>query len=768
MKKNVLALSLALCLPFTASFAQEQPMFEVVDATAIDAAAGTEHAGISHESVDEDDQTESTQQETTEQYIARMRPEIMRLYPDYVTDDPENKMLYQYLEYNQRRQQEVPFFDQAQQSMQHYLTHQQAPKLSALNPDKSKLDALLYDDLSTIYTDVEQIQNTVAPYLKFNQTIFEQVDMNAPFPAFTEQDDRRYDSAMDSMHETYKKQADALARLVNKIDDYRQKVEQFQNIDSKRVYKAHLENIDQLNIFVLVLGRFLNAQVKAEDAFSMASRGYNKYQAEDHPAWGKKFIQYINSEQNQKRIQPLLANLPDRKSVYGTDALTAQIKELSDFQKRCESKWFDENDEQFMVNGKLDQAKIAKDCQKNQQTLQQLLVDQVQVKALAYESAKVPNLNFLGDFRVYGDELYYTDTEKNAVYRFDTKSLQEQLIYQHPLKIEQDGCDHNMCRGVGATDVVLSKDGKIAYVASLDYNQVFAIDLARKQVIEKYDVERYPRKLLLDEKGENLFVYNGVANSISKIQLASGKIQTQALPESHQGHFCREIDLSFSPISGDIKILGDWPTDPYIYMNSQDMSFYQSDIEVPYEDVYLYDDYQYVVKITERDAEAFAVYDLRLNRLTKQFNLRADDEEDDRYYSAWERPDYLHSVGELAGIGQYFVEQVVEKVPNPNNEERDTTQYQYVFHLQQDKGASSSEKTVFKLAFQPYKIVALNKHRIMVFGAEDGYSRTIPTENMAIYDLDSAQNKAILASNRQKLQAKTTLNVENLIEDERD
>ncbi len=104
-----------------------------------------------------------------------------------------------------------------------------------------------------------------------------------------------------------------------------------------------------------------------------------------------------------------------------------------------------------------------------------------------------------------------------------------------------------MCRGVGATDVVLSHDGQIIYVASLDYDQVFAIDLKTKQILQKFKVERYPRKLLLDKQGENLYVYNGVGNSISRIQLKSGKITTAALPANYQEHFCREIDMVFEP-----------------------------------------------------------------------------------------------------------------------------------------------------------------------------------------------------------------------------
>lgn len=771
MKKNILALSLTLYLPLsTTSFAQEQQVKNVVVAT-IDVAASVtqETSDAQHEDISQDSDDALSQQETSEQYLARMRPEIQRLYPDYVSDDPENTMLYQYLEHYQQRQQYIPAFQKAQQSLQTYLTKNQPPKLRPLDPDESKLDALLYADLSKIYNDLAEIEQHVQPYLKFNAMVLQQVDFNAPLPAFSDRDYTRYKNVIESMDATYKTQNDALARLVNQIDAYHQKLNQFQNIASQKVYKAHLENINQLNIYSLVLGRFLNAQVKANDAIYLASRGFNRYQAEENPLWEQKFNQYLNSEQNQQRIQPLLANFPDQKRLNGTNDVQQELKLLNKEADRCRTQWFDENDEQFMLNGKLDQAKIHAFCQKNQNTLQQLLADQVQVKELPYESADIPNMSFLGNFRVYGDDLYYTDTEKNAVYRFDTKTLKEQLIYQHPLNIERDGCDHNMCRGVGATDMVLSKNGKIAYVASLDYNQVFAIDLSNHQVIQKYDVERYPRKLLLDESGNNLFVYNGVANSISKIQLASGHIQTQALPESHQGHFCRELDLSFSPISGDIKILGDWPNDPYIYMNSQDMSFYQSEIEVPYNESYLYDDYQYIVKIPTRSGDMFGVYDLRLNRLTQEIGLKIEDEEKQSYYGAWDRPDYLKAMGDLAGIGSYFVEKVAESsMDDPHQENRKVTQYGYIFHAQQGSDASVGQKMTFKLAFPPYKIVALANQRIMVLGADRGYDADVPNGKLVIYDLASAKSKVILAANREKQQAQTELNFNSLIEEPSD
>ena len=771
MKKNILALSLTLCLPFASySFAQDLIVDEnraVDDAAVIDAARAASE-GVDHSLQDHEEQDRSS--ETTEQYLERMRPIILRLYPDYVKEDEEDSMLYRYIEHYQTRQQYLPYFKKAQHSMQSYVTDNQPIHLRTLDPDQSKLDAVLYQDLEQIYVDMQHIQQALQPYLKFNASILQQVDFDAPFPAFTQQDFSRYRNAVEEMKDTYQKQANALVILVNHIDAYQQKLNQFKQIASKRIYKAHIENIHQLNAFSSVLGRFLSTQLKANDAFYMSSRGYHYYQIEEHSVAAEKFKIYQNSAQNQQRIQPLLASLPHAVATTEQANLKQQFKEKTRIQQRCQTQWFDENDVQFVVNGRLDYAKIEQYCEKNKQDLQQFIAQKISIEALPYQSASLTHLGFLGDFHRYEDALYYTDSEQNAVYRFDLKSLQEQRIYQHVLNLEKDGCDHNMCRGVGATDVVLSKNGKIAYVASLDYNQVFAIDLASQQVIEKYQVERYPRKLLLDESGEFLFVYNGVANSISKIKLASGQIETKALPQSHQGHFCREIDLSFSPISGAIKILGDWPDDPYVYMNTQDMHFYQSEQEVPFDDIYLHDRYQYVVKISQNQDTAFMLYDLRLNRVVQQVDLNNVEEDEASNNYAWQNSGRLKMMGDLTGIGHYFVEQSPD-VSVIENEERKKAQpdsyHLHIYQKNQGEAALFTGQQSFKLAFEPFKIVALPQQKILVLGAQDGYTMSVANKKIAIYDLKDAENQRILERNRSKLQAGSELKFTDITQDDR-
>lgn len=764
MKNSVLALSLALLLPLSSnSFAQ--------DVENTDASATVPRA----ENMDTQDETtedhEESQQDHYEQSLAKMRPTILRLYPDYVQQDAEDRLFHEYLENYYDRLREVPRFEKAQQQMQVYVEDHQALDLRELSPKKSKLDALLYQELSDIYTRVDGIQQQIQFYLKFNQAILQQVDFDQPLPALSQKNHTQYRSELEKMQEVYKKQVQQLASLVIEIDQYQKTLETFQNIDSKKVYKQHIENITQLNTFALQTGHFLNAQIKAYDAFYMATRFYSTYQAKDNPQWAEKFKNYLNSSENQKRTQILIAAFPNVK-IDSSQSLSTQLEALESKAYPCRELWQGQAPDEYMLErAEQNQQQFIASCQQTKSDIQQFMQQHVTLEALPYQAGTLPNLDFLGDLRVYGDDIYYTHSEKNALYRFDTKTLKEQLIYQYPLQHERDGCDHNMCRGVGAADVAISKDGKTAYVASLDYNQVFAINLSNNQVIEKYKVERYPRKLLLDESGENLFVYNGVANSISKITLKTGQIESKALPDAYQGHFCREIDLTFSPISGNIKILGDWPDDPYIYMNTQDMSFYHSTFEVPYPVIYRNGQYRYIVKNKDRSGENFSIYDTRLNRLTEQFELYIDEDEH-TYYTRNQRE--LHSMDYLDNLGAFFVEiteshpyaAIDHKQSKLQEDEQDLdTRYQYLMHFIDTTGAFNGTRRSFQLAAAPFKVLALSNERILVLNGAVLYDGFISTKNFAIYDLKSAEAKKILARNAQKLQAQTALDMKDLIKE---
>lgn len=766
MKKSVLALSLAVLFPLSfSSFAQDQS-----DSDASAATLSTEKTNTQSQSTK--DREEASQQNNYEQSLAKIRPTILRLYPDYVKQDDEDRLFYQYVEHYYDRLKEVPRFEKAQQQMHAYVKEHQALDFRALTPKKSKLDALLYQDLSDIYTRVEHIQQQIQFYLKFNQAILQQVDFDQPLPALSYKNHTQYRNQIEKMQENYKKQTDQLAVLVAEIDHYQKTIEQFQDLDSKRIYKQHVDNIAQLNTFALHTGHFLNAQIKAYDAFYMATRFYSAYDAKENPQWAEKFKRYLDSADNQKRSHVLVAAFPNGK-IDSTQSLSTQLEILETQAYSCRELWQGKMpDEYTLERVEQSEQQFLASCQQTKSDVQQFIQQHVTLEALPYQAGTLPNLGFASGIRVYGDDLYYTDSEKNALYHFDSKTLKEQLIYQNPLSHERDGCDHNMCRGVGATDVVISKDGKIAYVASLDYNQIFAINLSNRQVIEKYKVERYPRKLLLDEKGENLFVYNGVANSISKITLKTGQIETKALPDAYQGHFCREIDLTFSPISGNIKILGDWPDDPYIYLNTQDMSFYHSASEVPYPVLYRNGEYRYIVKNKGQYGDNFSIYDTRLNRLTEQFELKIDEDEH-TYYTRNQRG--LHSIDYLDDIGSFFVE-ITDHHPyavldqqqsDASEDEQDLDiRYQYLMHFIDTAGGSDITRRSFQLAFSPFKVYALNNDRILVLGAKSLYDVTVPTKNFAIYDLNSAETKKILARNAQKLQAQTTLDMKNLIKED--
>lgn len=764
MKKSMLALSLAVLFPLSlSSFAQTRPN--------LDASATI----LKENQTSENETIEDNEEQTDEDRYKEIRPEILRLYPDYVKVDDEDALFFKYLEHYYERQQQIPRFNKAQEQMQRYIKENAQLELRALTAKKSKIDALLYQNLSEIYSTVAHIQQQIQFYIAFNQAILKLIDFNAPLPVLSENQHRRYRTEIENMQEIYQKQEKQLLKLVRQIDQYQKILDEFHTIDSKRNYKKHLENIAQLNRFALETGHFLNAQIKAYDAFYLSTRFYDSYQTKENLQWAEKFKTYLNSVENQKKTQALLAALPKAQPQASESHVQTQLKLLENAAVQCRNVWDGQTpDEYTLAQVELSAQQFIAKCQKTKSDLQQFVQNNVDLEEISHQIGKLENLDFLGDFRIYDQDIYYTHSEKNAVYRFDSKTLKEHLIYQHPLEQKKDGCDHNMCRGVGATDVVLSKNGQIAYVASLDYNQVFAINLSNNQVIEKYKVERYPRKLLLDESGEYLFVYNGVANSISKINLQTGQIEHKALPDAYQGHFCREIDLSFSPISGNIKILGDWSDEPYIYMNTQDMSFYHSPFEVPYPVVSHVSEYRYIVKAKDRYSEYFSVYDTRLNHLVQKVGLKAsqDEQNDDSDYAQKYRE--LNDMGNLDHFGHFFVEKVASEysylnhqaVDDQENDQESHERYQYLLHFIDAKTASEHQVKSFKLAFQPFKIVELDKQKILVIGAVDRSYGAQPSKIIAIYDLSDTEAQKIMKRNAAKLQAQTVLDMQDLAQDD--
>lgn len=695
------------------------------------------------------------------------RAEVERLYPQYIKEGEGDQLYSTFLADYQYRKFWSAYFDRSVQYLDLYQSSIQQEQLRKIDPKLSKLDAMLYVDLTKIYQSLEQIQNHLNPVVDFNRVIVDQIKFDQPYPLLDEQQGGAYRSALRDMNDVQNADKKQLVLLTQMIDQYQDRVDEFAKIVSKRVKKQHEQNIDVLNRKVALIGHYLSAQLQGYDAFNATYSVLDSYDAEAHPAYAKKFQQAAQSEQNIKKVNAIMAAIAKQQSPNtALSEAQDQISALQESSQYCDSLWNGEQgDEIAGYLGKTKQQYI-QDCQQQKTKIQQFYKSQVFLDAVPQQTATLPNMNAMGDYRRYGNDLYYTETEKNAVYRFNLVSFKEQLIYQYALADDESGCMHNMCRGVGATDVVLGRDGQIIYVASLDYDQVFAIDLNTKQVLQKFKVERYPRKLLLDKQGENLYVYNGVGNSISRIQLKSGKITTAALPANYQEHFCREIDMVFEPDQKSIRILGDWANRPFIYMNTADLSFFELNFDVPQKVLYPVDAYRSVVEFYQDSENQIGIYDQRIADLVSVINVQdepspdQDEQEDNRYTY---RDVYTRSIpvmmGYLADQYFYYAEKANFNRFGSLNSVLDQQDLDiYLLNLV-DETQENRQKVAFKLPSKPQHIELLEKGKILILFAESYINEQQILPQVLVFDPNDPATQQVFARNKTKRLAQSELKV---------
>lgn len=695
------------------------------------------------------------------------RVEVERLYPQYIKEDEGDQLYSTFLADYQYRKFWSAYFDRSVQYLDLYQSSIQQEQLRKIDPELSKLDAMLYADLTRIYQSLDQIQNHLKPVVDFNRVIVDQIKFDQPYPLLDEEQGSTYRSALRNMNDVQNAEKKQLVLLAQMIDQYQDRVDEFAKIVSKRVKKQHQKNIDVLNRKVALIGHYLSAQLQGYDAFKATYSVLDSYDAEAHPVYAKKYQHAAQSEQNLKKVNAIMAAIaqeqsPDTASSEAPD----QVGALQDSSQYCNYLWNgEERDEIAGYLGKTQQQYI-RDCQEQKTKIQQFYKSQVFLEAVPQQTVSLPNMNAMGDFRRYGDDLYYTETEKNAVYRFNLVSFKEELLYQYALADDESGCMHNMCRGVGATDVVLSHDGQIIYVASLDYDQVFAIDLKTKQILQKFKVERYPRKLLLDKQGENLYVYNGVGNSISRIQLKSGKITTAALPANYQEHFCREIDMVFEPDQKSIRILGDWANRPFIYMNTADLSFFELNFDVPQKVLYTVDDYRSVVEFYQDSENQIGIYDQRIADLVSVINVQdepsqdQDEQEDNRYTY---RDVYTRSIpvmmGYLADQYFYYAEKANFNRFNSLNSALDQQDLDiYLLNLV-EQTQENSQKVAFKLPSKPQHIELLENGKILILFAESYLNDQKILPQVLVFDPNDPATQQVFARNKTKRLAQSELKV---------
>lgn len=698
---------------------------------------------------------------------ALYRAEVERLYPQYIKEDEGDQLYSTFLADYQYRKFWSAYFDRSVQYLDLYQSSIQQEQLRKIDPELSKLDAMLYADLTRIYQSLDQIQNHLKPVVEFNRVIVDQIKFDQPYPLLDEEQGSAYRSALRNMNDVQNAEKKQLVLLAQMIDQYQDRVDEFAKIVSKRVKKQHQKNIDVLNRKVALIGHYLSAQLQGYDAFKATYSVLDSYDAEAHPAYAKKFQHAVQSEQNLKKVNAIMVAIAQEQSPNtASSEAPDQVGALQDSSQYCDYLWNgEERDEIAGYLGKTQQQYI-RDCQEQKTKIQQFYKSQVFLEAVPQQTVSLPNMNAMGDFRRYGDDLYYTETEKNAVYRFNLVSFKEELLYQYALVDDESGCMHNMCRGVGATDVVLSHDGQIIYVASLDYDQVFAIDLKIKQILQKFKVERYPRKLLLDKQGENLYVYNGVGNSISRIQLKSGKITTAALPANYQEHFCREIDMVFEPDQKSIRILGDWANRPFIYMNTADLSFFELNFDVPQKVLYTVDDYRSVVEFYQDSENQIGIYDQRIADLVSVINVQdapsqdQDEQEDNRYTY---RDVYTRSIpvmmGYLADQYFYYAEKANFNRFNSLNSALDQHDLDiYLLNLV-EQTQENRQKVAFKLPSKPQHIELLENGKILILFAESYLNDQKILPQALVFDPNDPATQQVFARNKTKRLAQSELKV---------
>ncbi|QQC84874.1 YncE family protein [Acinetobacter bereziniae] len=748
MKKAILSLSIGMIL-FASHLAYASTDQE--NASILDSIAGVPE----HSSPDPTDDR------------ALYRAEVERLYPQYIKEDEGDQLYSTFLADYQYRKFWSAYFDRFIQYLDLYQSSIQQEQLRKIDPELSKLDAMLYADLTRIYQSLDQIQNHLKPVVDFNRVIVDQIKFDQPYPLLDEEQGSAYRSALRNMNDVQNAEKKQLVLLAQMIDQYQDRVDEFAKIVSKRVKKQHQKNIDVLNRKVALIGHYLSAQLQGYDAFKATYSVLDSYDAEAHPAYAKKFQHAAQSEQNLKKVNAIMAAIAQEQSPNtASSEAPDQVGALQDSSQYCDYLWNgEERDEIAGYLGKTQQQYI-RDCQEQKTKIQQFYKSQVFLEAVPQQTVTLPNMNAMGDFRRYGDDLYYTETEKNAVYRFNLVSFKEELLYQYALADDESGCMHNMCRGVGATDVVLSHDGQIIYVASLDYDQVFAIDLKTKQILQKFKVERYPRKLLLDQQGENLYVYNGVGNSISRIQLKSGKITTAALPANYQEHFCREIDMVFEPDQKSIRILGDWANRPFIYMNTADLSFFELNFDVPQKVLYTVDDYRSVVEFYQDSENQIGIYDQRIADLVSVINVQdepsqdQDEQEDNRYTY---RDVYTRSIpvmmGYLADQYFYYAEKANFNRFNSLNSALDQQDLDiYLLNLV-DQTQENRQKAAFKLPSKPQHIELLENGKILILFAESYLNDQKILPQALVFDPNDPATQQVFARNKTKRLAQSELKV---------
>ena len=110
----------------------------------------------------------------------------------------------------------------------------------------------------------------------------------------------------------------------------------------------------------------------------------------------------------------------------------------------------------------------------------------------------------------------------NALIVVDTQTKQVVSTIKGPkTDFSEENCRSLMCEGKGASAVLLSPDGRFAYVSSLLQNAVSVVDLKQQKVLIDIATGTFPRAMAISKNGQRAYVANGVDNTLSVLDLSA-------------------------------------------------------------------------------------------------------------------------------------------------------------------------------------------------------------------------------------------------------
>lgn len=150
-----------------------------------------------------------------------------------------------------------------------------------------------------------------------------------------------------------------------------------------------------------------------------------------------------------------------------------------------------------------------------------------------------------------GRWLYASIGKNNQLIQIDLQKNNHLRTYSAPpLPKTNDGCPHNMCRGMGVSGIATSPDGKLIYVTSMQPDALSVLDTERGKIVKTLPLGQFPRAMLLTNDGKRAYVINSVDNTLSVINLQDYSIERViAFAGGNAEHygFGRQLAMALSP-----------------------------------------------------------------------------------------------------------------------------------------------------------------------------------------------------------------------------